>query len=572
MVKILVVDDDEQVRDLALRLKGTGIETYVASSGEEALEMINGSYDVAVVDLGLPGTSGTELLAEMSVREDLRSIRRIAMTSRATPEEIMTVLEMGVSDFLLKPFVARAAQERIELCVSHGRQLINCKGIIDDVAHSEGSPGAVALLHYLYTRRPRGFVGLDDDCQQGVAKGNESFFVIKRFEADESSIARQLMTDSEQKKGLNIANIIGKAFHYENWIYILERYVPGVESSDMLLFLSACAQEAHAPLKEILMKRNIDDLVKWQKNYADLLPGTPDPEEIMGYYVSNMKLFLQRCSANTRRKVYGGRDVLFAASLSLFGLLKLDEQSVVRNLDNAPQNSGIRFICTSKKKAEEAADCWIKSPDPDKWIAERFYHWDSGHKRGHELEDFLSFYDSYEAKCSFIDPSTGRSDYDLLANYLAMRHGPGFNVNPVDIIVMGYYRNTRKRDLVIEEYYRKNEELFKGKHKIGKRYEYKRDDYVNKVQHYDRMAQYYAKCGFALFLGDEPKHARTSLSGLREMIDDMPSGDADAVHGIDVHFAKLMEKGKFGNAAKFLYMHYISRLSEIRSHTDIILS
>jgi len=65
-LRILVVDDEECIRKLlAQALKSMGCEVETASEGKAAVEMfLPGSFDVAIVDMAMPGMSGSELAAE----------------------------------------------------------------------------------------------------------------------------------------------------------------------------------------------------------------------------------------------------------------------------------------------------------------------------------------------------------------------------------------------------------------------------------------------------------------------------------------------------------------------------
>ena len=64
MTRVLVVDDEPQIRRaLAVNLQARGYDVDVAATGEEALRMAGGTHpDVVLLDLGLPGIDGTDVV------------------------------------------------------------------------------------------------------------------------------------------------------------------------------------------------------------------------------------------------------------------------------------------------------------------------------------------------------------------------------------------------------------------------------------------------------------------------------------------------------------------------------
>jgi two-component system response regulator AtoC len=102
-VRVLFVDDDHAFRDaLAEALRHSGFDVNEASSAEEALRLADeGAYDVALVDLRLPGLSGEELVGELQQRAPSTEI--IVLTGHATVESAVRTLKEGAYDFLSKP-------------------------------------------------------------------------------------------------------------------------------------------------------------------------------------------------------------------------------------------------------------------------------------------------------------------------------------------------------------------------------------------------------------------------------------------------------------------------------------
>jgi DNA-binding NtrC family response regulator len=102
-INVLLVDDDDSLREvLADEMRRSGFRTTAARDAESALhEIENRAFDVAIVDLNLPGVSGEELLREL--RERAGSMEVIILTGHATVENAVSTLKDGAYDFLTKP-------------------------------------------------------------------------------------------------------------------------------------------------------------------------------------------------------------------------------------------------------------------------------------------------------------------------------------------------------------------------------------------------------------------------------------------------------------------------------------
>ncbi|WML36062.1 sigma-54 dependent transcriptional regulator [Clostridium sp. OS1-26] len=101
---ILIVDDEKNVTKLLDKVfKKEGYVTHTASSGKEALDILNEHYvDVVVTDIKMPGMNGIELLSEIKKIDS--SINVILITAFATVETAIEALKMGAKDYIVKPF------------------------------------------------------------------------------------------------------------------------------------------------------------------------------------------------------------------------------------------------------------------------------------------------------------------------------------------------------------------------------------------------------------------------------------------------------------------------------------
>lgn len=113
---ILLVDDQVDVLEsLQMTVKLRGYNTLAASSGPEAIRLVSenpGSVDVVVTDYAMPEMDGRELIRRLQEMDP--TLQFIAISGHATPEEVASLVALGVVAFLPKPFSLNALQSAIE--------------------------------------------------------------------------------------------------------------------------------------------------------------------------------------------------------------------------------------------------------------------------------------------------------------------------------------------------------------------------------------------------------------------------------------------------------------------------
>lgn len=102
-LKILLVDDESEfVNTLAERLEIRGLEVEIAENGEAALGVFEkGRFDLAVLDLMMPGMSGLDVLKYLKGID--RDIPVILLTGHGSTREGMEGMRLGAFDYLMKP-------------------------------------------------------------------------------------------------------------------------------------------------------------------------------------------------------------------------------------------------------------------------------------------------------------------------------------------------------------------------------------------------------------------------------------------------------------------------------------
>ena len=105
MKKILVCEDEAAIREfVVLNLQKAGFEVCEAETGEDAVELFEkqGDFDVALLDLMLPGIDGIEVCKRLRLKSDRIGI--IMLTARTQEADKINGLSSGADDYMTKPF------------------------------------------------------------------------------------------------------------------------------------------------------------------------------------------------------------------------------------------------------------------------------------------------------------------------------------------------------------------------------------------------------------------------------------------------------------------------------------
>lgn len=111
--KVMLVDDEEEFIELmSQRLETRGLKVTAVTSGEEAILMTDDyKFDVAVVDLAMPGIDGIETLIQ--IKEKRPDIEVIMLTGQATVHSGIEAMKHGAIDYLEKPVDLDVLMEKI---------------------------------------------------------------------------------------------------------------------------------------------------------------------------------------------------------------------------------------------------------------------------------------------------------------------------------------------------------------------------------------------------------------------------------------------------------------------------
>jgi len=119
MTSVLIVEDEESLADpLAFLLRKEGFEATVVADGPSALaEFERAGADIVLLDLMLPGMSGTDVCKQLRSRS---SVPVIMVTARDSEIDKVVGLELGADDYVTKPYSARELIARIRAVLRRG--------------------------------------------------------------------------------------------------------------------------------------------------------------------------------------------------------------------------------------------------------------------------------------------------------------------------------------------------------------------------------------------------------------------------------------------------------------------
>ena len=162
---ILVVEDDQAIRrGVVAALQFHGYTTLEAANGTVGLDHALGSYyDLALLDIVLPGLSGLDILREVRLTRPTQPV--IMLTSRGEEQDRIMGLQLGADDYVVKPFSIKELLARVEAVLRRSPErptdltLLNIPGGVADFSRceiryedgqrSELSEREMELLRYL---------------------------------------------------------------------------------------------------------------------------------------------------------------------------------------------------------------------------------------------------------------------------------------------------------------------------------------------------------------------------------------------------------------------------------------
>lgn len=128
--QLLIVEDDPRVADFLSRgLRAEGYALTVVADAEQALPLLrDGSYDLALFDVMLPGQSGLELCQQ--IRAERNPTPVLMLTAMGSVKDRVAGLRCGADDYLGKPFAVEELLARIEALLRRPASMVKRETVV----------------------------------------------------------------------------------------------------------------------------------------------------------------------------------------------------------------------------------------------------------------------------------------------------------------------------------------------------------------------------------------------------------------------------------------------------------
>lgn len=221
MAKILVVDDQRALRkNLAFYLKSQGFTVETAESGEEALEIINGtSFDIVITDYKMEGMDGYELMKR--VKNNRPAVEFIIMTAYGNIPLAVDIVRDGAADFIAKPFEYATILDKVK-SLSTGRSEIQPAGEPDQSPEIVAASQQMKDILDLATKAAGSDITVLIEGEHGSGKRlfarfvhnrgdryNRDFISVECSNASETNLEAEIFGDADhpdRSESLSLAN------------------------------------------------------------------------------------------------------------------------------------------------------------------------------------------------------------------------------------------------------------------------------------------------------------------------------------------------------------------------------
>ena len=124
MARVLVVDDDDNIRDTLYELLSEQYVCQTAETAEKALARLEADpYDVVLTDISMPGLSGLELLGH--VRQRFPNTPVIIVSGISDHEHAEGLIKLGAFEYLLKPFSLEVVEKSVSRALDYRRRMVS---------------------------------------------------------------------------------------------------------------------------------------------------------------------------------------------------------------------------------------------------------------------------------------------------------------------------------------------------------------------------------------------------------------------------------------------------------------
>ena len=150
---ILVIDDDERLRDLLRRfLEESGFRVTDAGNASEARQILSGiMFDLLIIDIMMPGETGLEFLQDLRKKDNVPAL---FLTAMSETEHRIEGLETGADDYMSKPFEPRELVLRIKRILERKASISHDpEALVNFGPFAFDPPNGISIKAHLYVMR-----------------------------------------------------------------------------------------------------------------------------------------------------------------------------------------------------------------------------------------------------------------------------------------------------------------------------------------------------------------------------------------------------------------------------------
>lgn len=141
---LLIVEDNDELRDFMKQILSSAYHVLTAVNGQEGFRMAKEHYpDLIISDVMMPVMNGLEMIRRIKEDEDIYLTPIIVLTANSDMEDRIGAVEMGVDDYVMKPFSANYLKVRVAALIKHRKEL---KDRLLDKLSSANAPRPAANL------------------------------------------------------------------------------------------------------------------------------------------------------------------------------------------------------------------------------------------------------------------------------------------------------------------------------------------------------------------------------------------------------------------------------------------
>ncbi len=143
MATLLIVDDDNSIRETLNELLSETNECHTADRAEQALAYLEiESYDAVLTDISMPGLSGREILKRIQEKHPATPV--IVISGNSNAEAAAELLAMGAFAYLTKPFQLEVVEDTVVRAIARRQELLTMPQVDNNDGESPAGEDATA--------------------------------------------------------------------------------------------------------------------------------------------------------------------------------------------------------------------------------------------------------------------------------------------------------------------------------------------------------------------------------------------------------------------------------------------